>query len=207
MLRFVAVLLLVAGCGLAGDWQVSAGGGFGAYHPVTLSGPPGTAQAGIGPRFVLNVAIGRQISRHLAIEGAWTFQDGDFEIASGDAKIAFDASGQSAHADLLGYLRERSSRWRPFLVAGSGVKFYTGWETPTPRPLAEFGSFRQRTDCRALLLFGGGMEWSLSTRWALRLELADYATPFPSGVIVPAAGVHSSGWLHDFVPVLDVTFR
>jgi hypothetical protein len=207
MLRSVALLVLVAGCGLAGDWQATAGAGFGSYHPVTFSAPDGSAQAGIGPRFLLNASIGRQIGRHFAVEGAWTFQDGDFELASGTTKTAFDATAQAVHADLLGYLRARSSRWRPFVVAGTGAKFYKGSETPAPRPLSEFGSFRKGTDCRTLLLFGGGVEWSVSTRWALRLELADYATPFPASVIVPAAGVQFSGWLHDFAPSLGITIR
>jgi hypothetical protein len=205
--RSPALLLLLAGCGLAGDWQATAGAGFGAYHPVTFGAPAGTAQAGIGPRFVLNAAIGRQIGQHLAVEGTWTYQDGDFELSSGGTKTAFDASAQAAHSDVLGYLRRRSSRWRPFIVAGAGVKFYVGSETPAERPLSQFASFRQGTDSRALLLFGGGMEWNHSIRWALRLELCDYTTPFPTGVIVPAEGAKLGGWLHDFVAVIGITIR
>ena len=141
------------------------------------------------------------------MEGAWTYQDGDFELSSGGIKTAFDASAQAAHADLLGYLRPRSSRWRPFVAAGAGAKFYTGSETPASRPLAQFGSFHQGTDSRPLLVFGGGMEWNDSPRWALRLELCDYATPFPSSVIVPAASVTQGGWLHDLVAVFGITIR
>jgi hypothetical protein len=174
---------------------------------VTFSAPAGSAQAGIGARFLLNAAIGRQIGQHLAVEGVWTYQDGDFELSSSGTKTAFDASAQAVHADFLGYLRSRSRRWRPFAAAGAGAKFYTGSETPAPRPLSQFGSFRQGTDSRALLTFGGGMEWNLSHRWAMRLQLSDYATPFPIGVIVPAAGANLGGWLHDFVAVFAVTIR
>jgi hypothetical protein len=207
MVRNAALGLLLAGCAAAGDWQVTAGAGFGAYRSVTFSGPAGNAQAGIGRRFVLNAAGGRQIGEHLAVEGDWTYQDGDFELSSRGTKTAFDASAQAVHAALLGYLRPRSSRWRPFLAAGAGAKFYTGSETPAERPLSQFGSFRQGTDARALLLFGGGVEWNHSSRWALRLELCDYATPFPASVIVPAAGVHDGGWLHGFVAVFGITIR
>jgi len=207
MVRNAALGLLLASYAVAGDWQVTAGAGFGAYRPATFSAPEDNAQAGIGPRFVLNAAAGRQIGEHLAFEGAWTYQDGDFELSSEGTKTAFDASAQAVHADLLGYLRPRSSRWRPFLAAGAGAKFYTGSETPAARPLSQFGSFRQGTDTRALLLFAGGVEWNHSSRWALRLELSDYATPFPTSVIVPAAGVHASGWLHGFVAVFGITIR
>jgi hypothetical protein len=205
--RYGVLLVLLAACAAAGDWQATAGAGFGAYHPATFSAPAGNAQAGIGPRFVLNAAVGRQIGNHLALEGAWTYQDGDFELSSQGTKTAFDASAQAVHADLLGYLRSRSSRWRPFLLGGAGAKFYTGSETPAPRPLSQFGSFRRGTDNRALLLFSGGVEWNHSRRWALRLELCDYTTPFPTSVIVPAVGVHAGGWLHDFVAVFGITIR
>ena len=205
--RYGVLLVLLAGCAAAGDWQATASAGFGAYHPATFSAPVGNAQAGIGPRFVLNAAVGRQIGNHLALEGAWTYQDGDFELSSQGTKTAFDASAQAVHADLLGYLRSRSSHWRPFLLGGAGAKFYTGSETPAPRPLSQFGSFRRGTDTRALLLFGGGVEWNHSRRWALRLELSDYATPFPTSVIVPAVDVHAGGWLHDFVAVFGITIR
>lgn len=96
-----------------------------------------------------------------------------------------------------------------FLLSGS-----TGIYAALPingRPNARLpkahGSFRKGTDSRALLTFGGGMEWSVSTRWALRLDLRDYATTFPTNVIVPASGAHLSGWLHDFVAAVGVTFR
>lgn len=207
MLRNAVLLLLLGGCATAGDWQATAGVGFGAYHPVTFSAPAANAQAGIGPRFVLNASGGRQIGEHLVLEGSWTYQDGDFELSSGGTKTAFDASAQAVHADLLGYLRSRSSRWRPFLVGGAGAKFYTGSETPATRPLSELGSFRQGTDTRPLLLFGGGVEWNHSSRWVLRLELCDYATPFPASVIVPAAGTHVGGWLHDLVAIFGITIR
>jgi hypothetical protein len=62
-------------------------------------------------------------------------------------------------------------------------------------------------DARRLLTFGGGVEWGLTEHWSLRLDLRDYAAPFPTAVIVPAAGVSSPGWQHDFVPTIGVTFK
>jgi len=205
MLRSLALILSSIGSCLAADWQFSAGAGFGSYHPVTFTSAAGNAQAGIGPRTVLDAAGGRRISDRFAIEAAWTYQDGDFELASGGTKTAFDADAHAVHADSLGYLRR--SRMRPYLVGGAGAKFYHGSEPPGSRPLAQFGSFRDGIDTRPLLTFGGGVEWSLSEHWSLRLDLRDYATPFPSAVILAASSVPSHGWLHDFVPVIGVTFR
>ncbi len=207
MQRFLALFLLALVGGSTADWQISGAAGFGNYGSQVITTPAGTAQAGIGPRFVLNAAIGCQFGEHLAVEGAWTYQDGDFQLSSGGTKTAFDASAQALHADLLWFVPVRAEHLRPYLVGGTGGKFYTGSEVPGPRPLAQFGSFRQATDTRPLLTFGGGVEWKLSQRWALRLDLRDFATPFPTSVIVPAPGANLGGWLHDFVPSVGVTFR
>ena len=208
MLRCLALFFFFVGNCVAGDWQATAAAGFGSYHPLTFSAPAGTAEAGIGPRYMLNAAVGRRFGEHFAIEGVWTFQDGDFEISSGGVKTAFDANAHAVHGDVLGYLLPRSSRFRPYVVGGAGGKFYHGQEPPNPaRPLAQFGGFRDGTDSRALLTYGGGVEYRFSPRWSLRLDLRDYTTPFPASVIVPVAGAHLNGWLHDFGTVLGVTFR
>lgn len=207
MLRYLALLSLCSAFSPAADWQATAAAGFGRYHPAGFSTTAGNAEAGIGARYVLNAAAGRKIGERFAVEGAWTFQDGDFEIASGGRKTAFDANTHAIHADLIGYLLRPQRKLRPFVVGGVGAKFYHGIEIPGPRPLAEFGSFRDGVDTRPLLTFGGGVEWTLSAHWSVRVDLRDYATPFPNSVIVPAPGGSLTGWLHDFVPVLGVTFR
>ena len=84
---------------------------------------------------------------------------------------------------------------------------YRGLEAPHERPLAEFGSFRDGNDTRALGTFGGGVEYRVRPHWRVRLDLRDYATPFPASVIVPAAGSNLSGWLHDFVASAGITFH
>lgn len=199
-------LVLFAVSGQAGEWEASGGAGFGMYHPLSYSTAAGSAEAGIGPRYALNAAIGRQFAGRFAAEAVYTFQDGDFEISSGGSKTAYDANTHATHGDVLVYF----GRWkgfRPYVAAGAGVKFYRGLEQPGVRPLGEFGSFRRATDTRPLLLFGGGVEWALSSHFGLRLDARDYTTPFPASVIVPAGGAHVSGWLHDFVPVLSITVR
>ena len=206
-MRYLCVFFLLAIPCLAADWDITGGVGFARYHAVTFTNSSGTANAGIGARYVLHAAVERLIGGHLGIEGAWTYQDGDFELASHGTKTAFDADSHSIHAGLLGYLRPRASRLRPFVEAGVGSKLYHGVEHPSPRPLAEFGSFRDGIDARALVLFGGGVKYRLSHRWGLRLDVCDFATPFPSSVIVPAPGVNSGGWLHDLVMTLGFTIE
>ena len=203
----VFVLLGCANYAAAADWQATGAAGFGLYHPLSYTAPAGTAQAGIGPRYVLDAAAGRYFADRFVVEAAYTFQDGDFELSSGGRKTAFDANAHALHLDLLFYLRRREATLRPYLVGGGGAKFYHGVEKPAARPLAQFGSFRDGVDSRGLVTFGGGVEWSIASRWSLRLDLRDYATPFPTSVIVPAPGSNLSGWFHDFTTTVGVTFR
>src|SRR5689334_17916361 len=84
--------VLAASTAFAADWQATAAAGFGRYRAISFTTPAGSADAGIGARYVLNASIGRKIASRFAIEGAWTFQDGDYELASGGRKTAFDAN-------------------------------------------------------------------------------------------------------------------
>ncbi|HLJ45748.1 MAG TPA: hypothetical protein VKU01_07065 [Bryobacteraceae bacterium] len=207
--RFPVVVLLAFGFKLlcAADWQITGAAGFGMYHPLSIQGSAGTAQAGIGPRYALSVLGGRQFGQHWAVEGGWGFQDGDFEISSGGTKTAFDANAHSFHGDLVWYARKREASWRPYFVGGAGVKLYHGIEEVRPRPLAQFGAFQDGVDARPMVTFGGGLEKGIGAHWALRLDLRDQATPFPNSVIVPAPGNTINGWLNDFVVTFGITLR
>jgi hypothetical protein len=200
-------LLAVVGTASGADWQATASVGFGKYDYLALTSPAGNGEAGIGARYALDAAIGRALGDHLAIEGAWTFQDGDFEIKSGDVKTAFDAHANSFHGDLYYYFRGRHAKLRPFVDVGFGAKLYQGIETVRPRPLASLGAFAHAVDSRPLILFGGGVEWGITGHWSIRAGVRDFATPFPSSVIVLAPGVSVGGWLHDVVTSVGVQFR
>jgi hypothetical protein len=190
-----------------GGWEATAAVGFGLYHPATYTAPAGTAEAGIGPRYILNAVGGRNFGSRFMLEAGWMFQDGDFELHANGTKTAFDAHAHSVYVNFVGYLLKRPTRWRPFVEGGSGVKFYTGQEAEHPRPLDQYGMFRDGTDARPLLTYGGGIKYTLSPRWSLRLDLRDVTTPFPTSVIVPAPGSNLHGWLHDFATTLGITFR
>jgi hypothetical protein len=207
MLRDWTLILLLASCCQAADWEALAAAGFGEYHPVTYTAPAGTASAGIGARYVLNAAVSRWISQRFAAEAGWIFQDGDFEISSGGMKTAFDGHAHAVYVDLRGNLLKRPAKLQPFLEGGGGARFYSGIEEIHPRPLGQFGSFRDGTDARAMITAGGGLEWTLSPHWALRLDLRYVTTPFPTSIVVPAPGANLHGWLNDFVSTFGVTFK
>jgi len=60
---------------------------------------------------------------------------------------------------------------------------------------------------RALVIsVGGGIRMALKPNIFLRVEFRDYLTPFPGHVIAAAPGVHISGWVHDFVPLVGISY-
>ena len=58
-----------------------------------------------------------------------------------------------------------------------------------------------------LVTMGGGMQYPISSAWSVRIDLRDYATPFPDRLFPAAPGATVSGWLHDFVPLIGISRR
>jgi Outer membrane protein beta-barrel domain len=186
--------------------QVGVAGGFGFYHDVTVTAPSGEARAGFGPRFAAGVVAGERFQDHLGAEFRYTFQDGDSELRSGTLEANLDAHAHSFLGDLLIYGRSHGPRLQPYGAVGFGVKIYQATESPTPgRPLANFATLASGTAARPLLSLGGGIQYSIAERWAVRFDVQDYATPFPNKLFALAPGAQVHGWLHDFVPLVGIS--
>jgi hypothetical protein len=202
----LVLIVTIPGVSRAADMEVGAAGGFGFYQDATVTNASGTAKAGFGPRFALSGLAGRNWGEHLAVEGRYTFQDGDLALSSQGREANLDGDAQSALGEMLLYANSKESRFRVFAAGGAGVKIYQGTQRITgPRPLSDFASLQKASQACPLLTFGGGVKYALSPRWIVRLDVRDYVTPFPTGVITPAAGAHIGGWLHDLVPTLGIS--
>lgn len=201
----LALVLALTLAAIAQDNEIALGIGFGFYRDVTIANAGGTAQAGFGPRFALSAAAGHNWGQHFGAEARYTFQDGDLELKSAGREANLDGEAHSLLGELLFYGTGRKSRLRPFAGAGFGVKIYRGTGTAGLQPLENFATLQAAAQARPLFTFGGGVKYALSDRWLLRLDLRDYATPFPTGVVAPTLGSKLGGWLHDFVPVLSIS--
>jgi opacity protein-like surface antigen len=191
---------------MAGDTEIGAAGGFGSYQDVTITNASGSAQAGFGPRFVLSAVAGWNWSRFFAVEGRYTFQDGDAALRSQGQEANLDADAQSAMAELLFFGQPKTSRFRFFAAAGFGVKLYQATQLIAgPRPLTDFATLQKANQAEPLITYGAGIKYAFSEHWLIRVEFRDYATPFPAGVITPAPGARVSGWMHDIVPTLGIS--
>lgn len=210
-MRFAAQALLVIiitrpSLSLAGDLEIGGAGGFGFYHDATIANASGSARAGFGPRFVVGAVAGWNWSSHFAVEGRYTFQDGDSALRSQGLEANLDGSAQSAVAELLVSPQPRTSRLRFFGAVGGGVKLYQAGPLATgTQPLTDFATLQKANQAEPLITFGAGVKYALSEHWLVRVEFRDYATPFPSRVITPAPGARLSGWLHDIVPTLGIS--
>jgi len=191
---------------MAGDLEIGGAGGFGFYRDATITNASGSAQAGFGPRFVLGAVAGWNWRRHFAVEGRYTYQDGDLAVRSQGREANLDGSAQSALAEFVFSPQARTSRFRFFGAVGGGVKVYqAGPLSAGPQPLTDFATLQKATQAEPLITYGAGVKYAISDHWTVRVEFRDYATPFPTGVITPAPGARLSCWLHDLVPTLGIS--
>jgi hypothetical protein len=206
-LRLFLPLALAALPALAQTWEIGGAAGFGFYRDATLTGPDSTGRAGFGPRFALGALAGKSLGEHFAIEGRYTFQDGDLEIVSHGAQANLDGDASAFLAELAYSPRPRHARLRPFLAAGGGLKLLRGTDpVPATEPLTDLALLHRATQAVGLCTFGGGLKLHVASHWWLRLDLRDYLTPFPNQVISADPGVRLPARLHDFVPTLGISW-
>jgi Outer membrane protein beta-barrel domain len=202
-LMLLGVCLPVA----AQNWEAGGAAGFGFYHSVAIEGPGASGSAGFGPRFVLSAMAGKSLAEHLAIEGRYIYQDGDLQILGRGEEANLDGDSSALSGELVYSLLGRRASLRPYFAAGGGVRVYRGTQNPAPdEPLMDLALLHHATQAVGLVSFGGGVKWHFAEHWWVRLDLRDYVTPFPTQVISPAVGLRLNGRLHDFVPMLGLSW-
>lgn len=203
--RFLPPLLLAASSCFGQSWSLGGAAGFGFYHDATITNGSGSAQAGFGPRIAASAVLGQNIGDHFGGELRYTFRDGDSELKSGGQEVNMDAEAHAVHYDFLFYATPRRSKLRPYAAVGAGIKRYmaTGTEYLS-QPLSNFAFLTHANEVEGLLSAGGGLKYSISEHWLVRVDFRYYLTPFPSQLFVPAPGAKINGWLHDFVPLAGV---
>lgn len=207
--RIIPALLCLAIPGLAQErWEVGLSAGYGFYKNVTAANSAGEASVGFKPGVAFGVFGSDQIKGWLAGEARYTYRQNDAFVASRGTESRFDAESHALHYDLIFDLPRRSSAVRPFLAAGGGVKVYRGTGREAAfQPLSNFAVLTRATQVVPLVSVGGGVKVELSRLITLRVEARDYASTFPSEVIAPVPRARAHGWLHDFVPMVGLSFR
>ncbi len=200
------ILLGVLSPAMAQNWEAGGAVGFGFYRSTAINGP-GAGSAGFGPRFALSAMAGKALAGRFAVEGRYIYQDGDLQIRGRGTQANLDGDSSAVLGDLVYSLVGPHAPLRPYIAAGGGIKVYRGTENPAPdEPLMDLALLHRATQTVGLLSYGGGVKWRFGEHWLVRLDVRDNVSPFPDRIISAASGMRVNRWLHDFVPMLGLSW-
>jgi hypothetical protein len=199
------VLLVVPAYAQKYEFGVHGGGSLYSSKEVTTSA--GSADAGFKMGFGAGITIGHNMYDRVGGEIRYSYLRNDLKVSSGGNDVKFGAESHAIHYDFLLHTADRSSKVRPYVAFGAGVKQYRGTgEEVAFRPLQNFAIPTKTTEVQPLVSFGGGIKFAISERVLLRADVHDFFTPFPKEVLAPGPGASIGGWLHNIVPTIGITF-
>jgi len=200
--------LLAAGMCWGQKWEFGGGvgGGFYTSQNVTNSSA-GSASAKIGAGIAAAAWLANTNTNRWGGEIRYDFQRGNLQLGSGGSGAAFGAQSHAIHYDIHLHFADSEYRVRPFVAFGGGMKMFqgTGREIAA-QPLSRIALLTKTTDIRPMLSIGAGVKARLSDRWMLRAGVWNYMTQFPNKVIVPNVGSSVGGWMHDFTPMIGISY-
>ncbi len=205
----IAILALaVCGVGLAQEWEIGGSGGVGIFKNATVSNGTTSATAGFATGPAFGAIIGQNLYKHIGGEFRYMFQMSDLKVSGNGQDLKFSGQEHAFHYDVLLYASGPDANVRPYLSVGGGAMVYRGTGKPTESQgtLGTLAALTQTNQVRPLITFGGGFKAKLKGRAYLYAEVRDYLTPFPTEVVAPVPPAKISGWLHDFVPSIGITF-
>ena len=199
LLLVLLLATLLAPFAAAQKWEFggSAGGGF--HTSQDVSGPAGNGSATITPGFAAGTWLANNINDRWAGEMRYDFQMGDLRVSQQSASASFASMSHAFHYDLLFHFAPREAKVRPFVALGGGVKVYQGTgKEVAAQPLNSLALLTKTSQLEGLASVGAGLKFNYR-RVGFRVEVHDYATPFPAKVIAPAQNAKIGGWIHDLV--------
>jgi outer membrane protein with beta-barrel domain len=204
----LSLMLLTAATAFAQQWEVggAAGGGFLPGVPVT--GSMGSATAGFQSGFTAGVFVGQNLYRHISGEIRYNFLQSNLKLASGGTTATFSGNAHAVYYDVLIHTNRRESRAELYAAVGGGMKIFRGTGTEAAfQPLSQFAYFTKTQAVKPMLSVGGGVKFRLAPHMTLRTEFRDFVTPFPKDLITPAPGAKVGRLLHDFVPMVGISYE
>jgi hypothetical protein len=206
ILRCLTLLLPLPCLLLCQQWEVGAGGGYGFLRDVPVTAGSITGSTGFSPGYAFGAVLGNQISRLVGGEVRYTYQADDLRVTSGSTVVKAKGRSQAVHYDILFHATSAESPIRPFLSAGAGVKLYQGTGVETPfQPLSNLVVLSHTTEAQPLVSVGGGVKFRVSRRALVRVDIRDYLSPLPTNLLATPRSSKMSGWMHDFVFLVDVS--
>jgi opacity protein-like surface antigen len=212
MKHFLSLMFLAtavaAPAAFAQKWEVGLGAGGSFLTSETITNPAGNADATRDPGLAVSAWLDNTIGSGLfGGELRYDYERGDLKLSSGGTTVKFGSQSNAVHYDFLYNFTSSESAVRPYVLAGGGVKWYSGTGTEQVyQPLSNIAVFSDVRDMRALVSVGAGVKFNIAKSALLRLEVHDYLTPFPNTLIAPMQGSSVGGWFQDFVVSAGISF-
>jgi hypothetical protein len=202
------MLLAAAVAGRAQQWEVGGSAGVGFLNGLAVTSPAGAATAGFKSGAAFGGFFGQNLYPHLSGELRYNYLQSNLRIQSGSTEATFSGMAHVVGYELLLHTNKRESRVQFFAAAGGGLKVFRGTgKEAAYQPLSQYAYFTKTQALKPMASVGGGLKYQLSSRVYLRTEFRDYITMFPKELIAPAPGAKFSGLLHDFVPMVGISYQ
>jgi hypothetical protein len=204
----VSVLILAAaGSSFAQKWELGGSAGAGFLPGATVSSSFGAATAGFQSGAAVGGFVGQNLYRNISGEIHYNFLQSNLKLQSGGTTATFSGVAHVFHYDVV-FHTNRKGRAQYFVAAGGGAKLYRGTgKEAAYQPLSQFGYFTHTQSFKPMASVGGGVKVAIAPRIFLRTEFRDYITLFPKEVLTPAPGAKFGSILHDFVPMVGISFE
>jgi len=206
----LSVLLLAAAgttC-FAQQWEFGGGAGAGFLPGVPVSGAVGTATAGFQSGISVGAFVGQNLYNHFTGELHYAFMQSNLRLQSGGTEATFSGMAHVFHYDIVWHTNRKESRSQYYAAAGAGMKLFRGTGAEAAyQPLSQFGYFTKTQAIKPMATVAIGVRYALSPRVFVRTEFRDYVTVFPKELITPAPGTKYGTLLHDFVPMITVSYE
>jgi hypothetical protein len=206
-LILIPVLASVSVVAFAQKWEVGAVGGGSFYTKTDVTLNDSSVDAKFAPSFAAGFILGQEIGRYLGGEIRYLYQRNDAQLSGKGSDIKFGAQSHTIHYDFLLHFSPPGNKTRPYIAFGAGIKQFrgTGDETLT-QPLSNYALLTRSSDVTPVVSVGAGVKFRVSPKAQVRVEVRDFISPAPTKVITPNRGALLDGWLHNFVPMVGISY-
>jgi len=204
---FVLALTLAAAAAQAQTWEVGAIGGYGYSPKLTVTTPTGSADTGFKNGGAVGAYGGEDSTKHWGGEARYLYRYSNLTLSAGNTTVNFGGHTHIIEGDLLAYFKPKGARIRPFVAFGGGIKVLvgTGIESAA-QPLSRFAALTSTREILPTAGVGVGVKIALKQHVRLRVEVRDYISAAPSGVIAPAPGASIGGIAHDILGLAGLSY-
>jgi hypothetical protein len=206
----LSILLLAAAATAcrSQQWEFGGVGGGGFLNNVGVTGLAGSATAGFQTGAAFGAFFGHNAYGHVGGELRYGYLQSNLQLSSGGTTVSFAGVSHVVHYDLILRTNRRKSPVQFFAAVGGGMKVFRGTGAEAAyQPLSQYGYFTKTQVLKPMASVGGGMKFFLARKVCLRTEFRDYITAFPKELIAPAPGAKYGGILHDFVPMVGLSYE